>query len=251
MPYLSLGYRELTADLLWIRVIGYFASGKTRAATTRSFIDSILALDPQFERIYAWGALAITTFDSGATRADKLAAIELLERGMRRFPDDYRLPFYAGQIYTIDLQSKDPVETQRWQLEGAQMLERAVRIPDAPREAATFAAHLRSKLGQREKAIRDLRELILTTSNQLQRERLIKKLAEFVDADRGQLAYELEIERRRFDDRWLAERPELKPSMYLLVGPPLAPRFRLDDLAVDRDLIGADEHIAPLEPPPD
>ncbi len=39
--------------------------------------------------------------------------------------------------------------------------------------------------------------------------------------------------------------------MYLLLGPPLAPAFRLDDLAVDRDLIGTEEPIEPLPPLPD
>jgi len=52
-----------------------------------------------------------------------------------------------------------------------------VRVPGAPKNMATLAAHLRTKLGQREQAIRDLRELILYTSDPAQRDKLIKKAA--------------------------------------------------------------------------
>ena len=51
--------------------------------------------------------------------------------------------------------------------------------------------------------------------------------------------------------RWHAERPELPPSMYILVGPAVGSRFRLEDLAVDRDLIGVAETVEPLPPLPD
>lgn len=247
-PYIALGYRELAADLLWIRALGYVGGDDDQAVATSALVESIVALDPTFERIYGWGALAISATGSNASNDDLLAAIRILERGMARFPNSYVLPLYAGQIYTVDLHSDDPVVTRRWQLEGARMLERAVRVPGAPAELGTFAAHLRTKLGQRDKAIRDLRELIVYTSNAKQREALIQKLAKLEESDAGELAYELDTERLRFEETWRAERPELTRTMYILVGPRLPSRFRLDDLAVDRDLIGIDEELSPLPP---
>ncbi len=247
-PYIALGYRELAADLLWIRALGYVGGDDDQAVATSALVESIVALDPTFERIYGWGALAISATGSNASNDDLLAAIRILERGMARFPNSYVLPLYAGQIYTVDLHSDDPVVTRRWQLEGARMLERAVRVPGAPAELGTFAAHLRTKLGQRDKAIRDLRELIVYTSNAKQREALIQKLAKLEESDAGELAYELDTERLRFEETWRAERPELTRTMYILIGPRLPSRFRLDDLAVDRDLIGIDEELSPLPP---
>ena len=83
------------------------------------------------------------------------------------------------------------------------------------------------------------------------REKLVAKLAEIEEGDAAALAYELEMEKKRLDAEWLAHRPEVPPTMYLLLGPPLSPSFRLEDLAVDRDLIGSEEPIEPLPPLPD
>lgn len=250
-PYVSLGYRELMADLLWVRTIGYVGSEDDQASSTRALVEAIVALDPGFERVYTAGALAMTAIGTGATREDMLAAIRVLEQGMARFPANYKMPLYAGQIYTADLTSDDPAEVERWQLEGARLLERAVRIPGAPKGVGTLAAYLRSKLGQREKAIRDLRELILYTTSAQQRQKLVEKLAELEESDAAAIDYELDVERRRFEARWTTERPELPPAAYTLIGPPLPSTFRLEDLAVDRDLIGSDEPIEPLPPLPD
>jgi len=250
-PYVSLGYRELAADLLWIRAVGYVGSDDDRAIGTRALVEAIVALDPRFERVYDFGGLAMTAIGTNATNDDMLAAIRVLERGMKEFPANYKLPLTAGQIYTVELASDDPAHVQAWQLEGARMLERAVRIPGAPKEVATFAAHLRTKLGQRDKALRDLRELIVYTTDARQREKLVAKLAELTEGDADALAYELEVEQRRFEALWKATRPDVPPSAFLLIGPPLSPSFRLEDLAVDRDLIGADEPIEPLPKLPD
>ena len=244
----SLGYRETLADLLWIRALGYVGGEDDRASSTRQLIEAIVALDPRFRRVYSWGGLAMSALGTGATEADYLAAIAVLERGAREFPDDYKIPLYAGQIYVTQLHSDDPEQTRAWQTAGARWLERAVRVPGAPKNVGTLAAHLRTKLGQREQAIRDLRELILYTSDRDQRDRLVKKLAELQGTASEAIDYELAVAARRFTDAWTHDRPELPPSAYILVGPPLPSYFVLDDLAVDRDLIGADEPIEPLEP---
>lgn len=247
-PFISLGYRELLADLLWIKTIGYVGGDDDRAEGTRKLIEAIIALDPSFQRPYGWGALAISSVGVQATNDDLLAAIRILEQGMARFPDSYELPLRAGQIYTVDLQTDDPEQRRQWQIAGARMLERAVRIPGAPRDVATFAAFLRTQVGQRDKAVRDLRELILYTQHGRDRDALIRKLAELESGDAATLDHELELESKRFERAWQATRPELPPTQFLLVGPPLAPRFRLEDLAVDRDLIGSEETVEPLPP---
>lgn len=252
-PYVSLGYREMLADLLWIRAIGYVGGDDDRAAGTRALVEAIVALDPRFERVYPFTGAALSAMGTEPSEDDLLASIRLLERGMQEFPENCKLPLLAGQVYTVELVelTDDVPQIERWQLEGARYLERAVRIRGCPKDVATFAAHLRTKLGQREKAVRDLRELILYTDDPAQREKLVAKLAEIEEGDAAALAYELEMEKKRLDAEWLAHRPEVPPTMYLLLGPPLSPSFRLEDLAVDRDLIGSEEPIEPLPPLPD
>lgn len=250
-PYVSLGYREVMADLLWIRAIGYVGGDDDRAAGTRALVEAIVALDPRFERVYPFTGAALSAIGTEPSQDDLLASIRILERGMAEFPDNCKIPLLAGQVYTVELESPDPEQTRRWQLEGAKMLERAVRLKGCPKDVGTFVAHLRSKLGQRDKAVRDLRELIVYTDDPKQRQALIEKLAELDQKDAAALAYELEIEKKRFEAEWQATRPEVKPTMYVLLGPPLSPSFRLEDLAVDRDLIGSEDVIEPLPPLPD
>lgn len=250
-PYVSLGYREMMADLLWIRAIGYVGGDDDRAAGTRALVEAIVALDPRFERVYPFTGAALSAMGTDPSQEDLLASIRILERGMVEFPDNCKIPLMAGQVYTVELESTDEEQVKKWQLQGARMLERAVRVRGCPKDVATFAAHLRTKLGQRDKAVRDLRELIVYTDDPKQRQALIDKLAELDEKDAAAIAYELETEKKRFETEWRETRPEVPRTMYVLLGPPLAPSFRLEDLAVDRDLIGAEDVIEPLPPLPD
>lgn len=250
-PLLSLGYREAYADWLWVRALVYFGGDDDRAGATRSLVEAIVALAPGFQRIYAWGGLAMSAMGTGATEADYRAAITVLERGARLFPDDWRIPLYAGQIYVTNLHSDDPDQARADQAAGARWLERAVRIPGAPTNMATVAASLRTKLGQQEQAVRDLKELILYTSDRAQRDKLIAKLAALQGTRSDELDWELHVTNQRFQEAWDRERPELPPSTYLLVGPPVPSWFEPADLAVDRDLIGVEPPIEPLGPLPD
>jgi hypothetical protein len=250
-PYVSLGYRQMLADLLWIRAIGYVGSDNDKAAGTRALVEAIVALDPKFERVYQFTGSALSAIGTEPTTDDLLASIRILERGMQEFPKNCKIPLLAGQVYTVELETDDPEQKARWELEGARLLERAIRLPGCPKDTGTFVAHLRSKLGQREKAVRDLRELIVYTDDAEQRKKLVEKLAELEEKDSAALEYELEVEKKRFEAAWLAARPDVPPSMYLLLGPPLAHSFRLEELAVDRDLVGTEEPIEPLPPVPD
>jgi hypothetical protein len=250
-PFVSLGYREMMADLLWIRAIGYVGGDDDRAAGTRALVEAIVALDPRFERVYKFTGAALSAMGTEPSTDDLLAAIRILERGMKEFPENCQIPLIAGQIYTVELESDDPAQVKVWQLAGARFLERAVRIKGCPKDTGAFAAHLRTKLGQRDKAVRDLRELILYTDNRKDRQALVDKLAELEERDAAAVEYELAIEKQRFEAAWLATQPAVTPTMFVLLGPPLSPSFRLEDLAVDRDLIGTEEPIEPLPPLPD
>ena len=252
-PFVTLGYREASADLLWVRALGYFGGDDDTADGVRDIIDSIVALDPYFRRAYTWGAIAVNNAHGGQDNAAGLWAVGLLERGAPYFPDSWEIPLIAGQILIVDLTTTDPAQQAAWRDRGALLLERAVRIPGAPEGVATQIAEIRTRLGQRERAERELREMILLAHDERAKTKLIQKLADLRQTSAGAIKAEILDERRRFDDRWLAERPELPATMYLMLGPRLAASFDLGDLAVDRDLIGAEETTSgddegPMEP---
>jgi hypothetical protein len=248
-PFVTLGYREAAADLLWIRALGYFGGDDDTADGVRALIEAIVALDPQFRRAYTWGALAVNNAAGGDRNEAGLWAVDLLERGMAVFPDSWEMPITAGQILVVDLQSDDKAQVAAWRDRGAQMLERGVRIPGAPEGVATLAATVRTELGQHARAVRELKEMILLAKDERAREKLIGKLAKLEASSADRLRAELLAEHRRFQSQWLAERPELPATMYVLLGPRLPSSFSLDDLAVDRELIGADDQPVEVLPP--
>jgi hypothetical protein len=247
-PVVMLGYRELAADLLFLRLKGYFGGSESTANGVASLVEAIAALDPQFHRIYEWGARAITLASRGVDNAIFLRALAVLDAGARQFPDDWKLPYLAGEIYTQDLKTTDPAQRRAWDERGTLLTESAIRKPNAPIEAATWAATMRTRLGQHQRAVDGLREMLLTTSDEAARARLLAKLADLEHDAASELAAELQEARHRFEAAWYATRPAVPASMYLLLGPPRSPRFDLADLAAGgRDLVGTQD-IERLEP---
>lgn len=247
-PMVTLGYREVFADLFFLRLKGYFGSEDNTAAGIANLVSAIVALDPQYYRTYEWGARAITLARRGVDNAAYLRAVEILDAGARQFPKDWKLPYLAGQIYAQDLQTKDPAQRRAWDERATLLTESAIRKPSAPAEAATWAATMRSRLGQHQRAVDGLREMLLVTSDDQARARLLAKLAELESGSANELAGDLLEARRRFEAEWLAARPAVPATMYILLGPRRSLRFDLGDLATGgRDLIGS-QPAEPLEP---
>jgi hypothetical protein len=238
-PFVCLGYRELAADLLLARAMPYLGGRQSTAEGLAGLCEAIVASDPQYRLVYEWCARAMTLTRTGVDQQTHLRAIALLERGARELPDDWRIPYTAGQMYLIDLETDDPDQRRAWNERGAQLIEAAIRKPGAPAEAATTAAVLRTKLGQHQRALDGLREMLLITSDASARQRILDKLAELSHENADELAAELLEARRRFEAAWARDRPAVPASMYLLIGPRPAPGFDLRDLATGgRDLIG-------------
>lgn len=58
-PFLSLGYRELAADLMFFRLVGYVGGKDYSAEGVASLVEATHAMDPRHKKIYEWGALAM------------------------------------------------------------------------------------------------------------------------------------------------------------------------------------------------
>ena len=169
----------------------------------------------------------------------------MLDAGARQFPDDWRLPYLAGEIYTQDLETGDPAQRRAWDEQGTLLTETAIRKPNAPAGTATWAAMMRTRLGQRQRAIDGLREMLLVTDNVTARARLLARLAELEHGAATELAAELQEARNRFQAAWLSERPSVPASVYVLIGAPLTPAFDLATLAAGgHDLVGTQ----PIDP---
>src|SRR5262249_1699950 len=206
-PFVSMGYREALADYLWVRVIGYLGGHDDTAQGVEALVRAITALDPHFKRVWDWGARAMTMAEHGVGQDTYLRSIELLEEGMRVYPDDWRLPLLAGETYAVDLRSKDPAQERAWQEKGALLIEKAIRMPGASADEATLATQIRTKLGQHDRAVRELREMILITDDVAAKKEMIDKLAELEKRDASALEAAIEDARAEFQRVWERDRP--------------------------------------------
>jgi hypothetical protein len=93
----SLGFDEVAADILYIKLIGYFA---THAMTDRVYTwlyhiaDLVTTLDPHFRFPYVFAGLMLNL------EADQFDnARKILLKGINVFPDDWYFPFALGLNY--------------------------------------------------------------------------------------------------------------------------------------------------------
>jgi tetratricopeptide (TPR) repeat protein len=155
----ALGYRDLTADLLWFRMVQYYGGyrfGENDLALFNHLAGVITDLDPQFTFAYIFAALIVAE-DLG--RVDQ--GIAILEKGARANPAEWRFPFEIGflsYVYARDY------------TKAVSFFERAAKLPGAGPQAARFAAFAAGKAGYTETSIALWEELARTTDNHYLRE---------------------------------------------------------------------------------
>lgn len=220
---MSLGYNEAAADFFWADTLIYYGDGMQRRSAMPDVeprLDVVVALDPHFRRVYWWGGYALTYRAGAATEDEFRSSVRLLERGVEVFADDWELSWLLGVRYYFDLPAADDAERQRNRETGAGYIERAMRLPGSPPDLPILAATMRTKLGQLDRAVRELREMILTTSDPAVRKQLEEKYAGLVDDEARQAVAEAA---GAFEREWKATLPFAPPSLYVLIGSKPAP----------------------------
>jgi hypothetical protein len=102
---LSLEYAPLVADIYWTRVVQYFgnkhAGQQLDLRLLWPLLDVTSVLDPHLMPVYHLGSMFLSDAPPrGAGRPD--LAAELLERGLRANPDEWRLYYDLGFVYYFD-----------------------------------------------------------------------------------------------------------------------------------------------------
>jgi tetratricopeptide (TPR) repeat protein len=168
LEQISLGYRNLASDVLWLKTIQYYGGyrhGTNNLALFRHLVDVTTDLDPQFVFVYVFGALVIAQdlgyFEEG---------VAFLEKGMWNNPTEWWLPFEIGFINYVDARDYD---------EAARYFQLASRLPGADEITRRFAAFVASKAGHLETSIAMWEDLARTSENHYIRalaERYIEEL---------------------------------------------------------------------------
>jgi tetratricopeptide (TPR) repeat protein len=172
-----LGYRQLAADLLWLKAIQNFGG---RTQTIEGYragyhaVDVLTDLDPEFSFSYQ---VAGTVLGIWAGLADESVAI--LTKGIKSNPNVWQLPFFLGYDYYYELHN--PTMAARY-------FRLASTIPGAPAYLPNLAARMTVEAGDPSAALEFLDRLYQTTQDERIRGGLLKRMREvMVERDVRQL----------------------------------------------------------------
>jgi hypothetical protein len=220
LRFLSLGYREFLADLLWLRAINYFGehlhTDRKYVAMDR-YIEAVIALDPLFQAVYKYAGTVSMYNLKRITKQSVESSIHYLEQGYRRFPQNWEFPFMicANYLFEMPRYAKDAAEKRRYQETGAEYCREASVLPGALQYLPTMTGGVLSQLGERQLAARHFRELILRTEDPKLRRDLEQRYAAL--ASEG-TAKRVEQEAAEFFKAHEQGFPYLSPDLFLLVG---------------------------------
>jgi tetratricopeptide (TPR) repeat protein len=162
-----LGYRQLAADLIWLKVIQHFGDPTTTQEGYRwtyHAVDVLTDLDPKFS--YAYQA-AGTMLGVWAGRHEE--SIAILTKGMRHNPDVWQLPFYVGYVYYYELHNVK---------EAAKHFRLASELPGSPAYLPKLAARMSVEAGDPEAALEFLQRLYEQLSDERLRSNLLQRMRE-------------------------------------------------------------------------
>lgn len=195
---IALGYDSLLADVYWMRSIQYY--GRIDEAERRpvrygnlgTLLEVTTALDPRILAAYRFGAVFLGEPEPVGA-GEPHAAVKLLEKGIRQFPDEWHLRFDQGFVYFWYL--KD------YRKAGEVWLS-ASKVPGAPDWLPGLAAMGMSKSG----AVETARTLWQRQYEEADREDTRQKARKYletmqVDELRWTLEFFVERYRRRFGSR--------------------------------------------------
>lgn len=97
----SLSFDGLAADILWIRFLQQLPMRPADDSLGRSLaaqLQSVVELDPEFRVAHLQGSVLLSVLGN-----QHCAALDIAERGAKRFPEDWRLHFQAGYICFAEL----------------------------------------------------------------------------------------------------------------------------------------------------
>ncbi|HXW62929.1 MAG TPA: hypothetical protein VEJ45_10030 [Candidatus Acidoferrales bacterium] len=166
----SLGYESLLSDIYWTRTVQYYGGRfATEGATFPllwPLLDITTTLDPQMIIAYRFGAIFLSESGTGGAGRPDLA-VELVKRGIRSNPDDWRLNTDLGFLYYWRL--RDYPSSASAFLDGSNK-------PNAPPWMKVMAARVAQKGGSLDTARMIWSEIYESNKDPKIRERALETL---------------------------------------------------------------------------
>jgi hypothetical protein len=178
----TLGYKSAAADLLWAKLVveyGIRSHEKRPFPEVTRYIDSILALDPEYKLLYEFLDTILVYTGTGGTRQDAITARRYFEQGTRARPYDPEMWLRYGQFTAFLGPSflKDKQEIEAWRRDGALAIMRAVELGADP-DRSLAASTLLRQAGATKANIEGLQRAYAMTDNEETRRQIRHKLVQ-------------------------------------------------------------------------
>lgn len=225
LRWMSLGYREALADLLWVRALVFSGAnlGKVDIAATDRYVDAIAGLAPRFARVYTWGGITAVYAGSGQVTRDQVdRAIRIYRRGLQEFPERHDILYPFGMLLTHQVGSTPGYSEQEkaaYREEGIEMIRLAAAFGADPL-VRRYAATLVSEHAGDRLAIQFLESQLAQTEDEKHRRLLRLKLSQLA----GQETVEaIERTRTQFFEELKTEAPYVPDSIWAVIRPEPSP----------------------------
>lgn len=205
LQWMSLGYKEFVADLIWIRALQY-NNLKNEAHLAEMFADAIISLDPKFEPAYKYAALN-AVFSENISLNGVTKAMHYLELGAERFPATAYYPYTLAMNYISYYPQDGPMSESERRQKAIYYLQQAVQKRDAPADISMLISGLLNKDGASAK-IKFLQQAILTENDPQNKKHLQTRLI-LMTQDAGDESTLLNAKR----DLWRDKHHNYLPSM--------------------------------------
>jgi tetratricopeptide (TPR) repeat protein len=169
----ALGHEATSADLAWLRAVQYY--GEHRNSDNRfqrmgHVFEILTSLAPEFVPSYVFGAFALAQEGQ-----DFPAAERLMLKGIENNPTSAELAFQLGFLYYVKPGGRD---LRR----AAEYFQQASRLPNAPPQAARFAAFSRQSAGDLTLAYELWQDVSLDSPNSYLRDMARKEMGRIQQA---------------------------------------------------------------------
>ena len=176
--YASLGYTGLAADIYWTRAVQYFGGKHYAHSRQYQLLEPLLTLttelDPQLLIAYYFGSFFLAQKPPEGA-GDPEAAVRLVERGIDKNPNEWRLYYHLGMIHYVERHDFTA---------AAEAFERGAQNPNAAPFMKVMAAATRQRSGDVDTARYLWTQILQNTGDKLIKDNAIKHLASLrVDDD--------------------------------------------------------------------
>ncbi len=210
LKLISLGYNNLVADLIWLRIIQVFGD---RTVTEEEYnwiytaLDAVTTLDPRFVQAYLAGSMTLTVMAAHVEQSNRI-----LEKGIAADLEEWRIPFILGFNYFNFLG-----EYRR----AAEYIEMATEMPGRPSWLPLLASRLHVQAKAPQLALEFLARVYESTTDARLREKLEIRIKE-VTIERDLMALEQVVQ------QYYARFGQFPGTLEQLVATELVKRIPLD-----------------------